>query len=121
MREPHALVFPQASLREIARDLGKPDELADVVMDRADDDVGPEHRPVLANPPGFVLEATVLRRSGELFRRLPSRDVFGQEESGEVFADDLLRTPSLDPLGTGIPRHDATLRIQHVERAVVDA
>ena len=46
---------------QVARDLGKADQLAGRLADRIDDDVGPEARAVLADAPAFALELAFAR------------------------------------------------------------
>ena len=58
------------ALGQVARDLGKADELAGRRADRIDDDIGPEARAVLADAPAFALELAFTR--GGLER--PGRD-----------------------------------------------
>ena len=49
------LLFGCLPLGQIARDLGKADQLAGAVMDRIDDHIRPELGPVLAHPPSLGL------------------------------------------------------------------
>ena len=49
-------LFVVAPLGQVARDLGESDQRPRPVAQRRDDDVGPEQRAVLADPPALVLE-----------------------------------------------------------------
>src|SRR4029079_4869265 len=51
------ILFVAPALREVARDLGEPDELAGRIAEGRDQDVGPEEGAILSDPPAFVLEA----------------------------------------------------------------
>ena len=64
-----------APLGDVAGDLGEADQLAVLVADRVDDDVGPEAAAVLAHAPALRLEAALAQRRRERRARLArSRD-----------------------------------------------
>jgi hypothetical protein len=81
-------LFGCLALAQVARDLGKADDLTGRHSDRIDDDVGPETRTVLAHAPAFGLEFSVagggLQRAG----RKAGFAVFLGVKSREVLADD---------------------------------
>src|SRR6185436_8784041 len=60
------VLFVAAALREVARDLGEPDELSGRIAEGGDHDVGPEEGAILADPPAFVLEAPLRPRRLQL-------------------------------------------------------
>src|SRR5262249_44540809 len=76
--------------RQVPGDLQKPPDRAGLVAQGGEDDVGPEARAVLAQPPAFLL---VLAGGGglQLPRRLAGGHVLRRVEAGQVLADDLLR------------------------------
>src|SRR5262249_44304943 len=61
---PH-LLLGAPPLAEIARDLREPVQLAGLVAQRGDHDVGPEPRAILANAPALVLDTAFERRAPE--------------------------------------------------------
>ena len=85
-------------------------EMAPVVLEGRDDDVGPKAGAVLADPPALVLEAASRPGDFEFVLRPAPVDGFLRVELCEVLADDLLGPVPLDPLGPGIPGDDSTLR-----------
>ena len=103
---------------EIAADLAEPDEIARLVVHRGDHDVRPEARAVLADAPSLLLVAPVPDRAPQLLGGMVPRDVRLRVEDGEVPADDLVLRVALDRLRTGVPGHDAAVRIQHEDRVV---
>src|SRR5690606_7719898 len=103
------------------RDLGEPDDLAHVVMDGVDNDVGPETAAVLAYPPGFLLEATGRARHFERLLRLLGRAILGRVEARKVLADDLERLITLDALCAGVPARHTALGVEHVDGVIGDA
>jgi hypothetical protein len=56
----------------------------------------------------------------QYFLRPASLDVIVREETGEMFADDLLGTVPFDSLGAGIPSNDMPLQVQHQDGIVVN-
>src|SRR5688572_28671356 len=96
----------RAALREIAGDLGEPEQLAGFVAQRGNDDVRPEARAVLADTPVLVLEPAERRRLGQLVLRPAARDLIVRIEARKVSADDLRSGVSLDPAGAFAPSHD---------------
>src|SRR5262249_16387947 len=59
---PQQLVRSLAPLRQVARDLGEPNQLSVGATKRGDDDVGPEAAAVLSNSPAFVLDPALATR-----------------------------------------------------------
>ena len=113
-------VFARLARREVARDLGEASELAGVVPQRRDDDLGPEARPVLADSPRFLLGAPVGGGARELGGGLAGRHVFREEEDRHVAAEDLVGRVSLQPLGSLVPADHLAVGIEHVDRVVGD-
>ena len=96
-----------AALGDVAGDLGEADELA-VLVDRVDDDAGPEEGAVLADAPAFLLVAALFPGNAQRAERLAVGAVGFGVEAGEVLADDLVGRIALDPLAADIPAgHDA--------------
>ena len=115
-----ALLSEAAALGQIARHLGEADQLAVLGAQRGDDHVRPELRAVLADAPALVLEPAVARRALQLALALAGADLLVVVELREVVADDLARLVALDPLGAGVPGHDAAARVEHEDRVVLD-
>src|SRR6185503_282487 len=95
-----------ALLGDVAGDLGEADQLAGVVEDAVDHDVGPEQAAVLAHPPALGLVAADLRGGVERARRQPGGAVALGIEAREVLADDLLAGIALDAPRPGVPARD---------------
>jgi hypothetical protein len=112
------VLLERAAFRQVARDLAEADVLATAVIDRRDDDVGPEARAVLAHAPALLLEPPHRDRHLELVCRVIARDGVGRVEGAEVAADDLVGAVALDPLRATVPRRDVTARIEHEDGVV---
>src|SRR6185312_8285230 len=110
--------FGLAPLGQIPRDLGESDELATVVTQRGDDDVGPEARAVLPKAPAFILEAAGVRRRAQLELWKPLGDQLGRVEDGEMLTDGLLGRVALQPLGAGVPTPDIAPGIEREDGVV---
>ena len=112
------LLARQLAAGEVARDLPEADERALLVVQRRDDDVGPEPRAVLAYAPALGLVAPV--RAGRL--EDPGRDaelhLVGRIEDREVLADDLVRAVALQPPGAVVPAHHVTGGVEQEDRVV---
>jgi hypothetical protein len=115
------LLFLQAALGEVARDLGETDQLPSRLMCGCDHDVGPEPRSILPDPPPFVLEAALGARDLQLEVRPSAGKRVGGIEDGEVFADDLVGTVELHPLRAHVPARHDPLGVDREDRVVVDA
>src|SRR5581483_12466825 len=97
----------------VAGDLGEPDELPAMVEEGGDDDVRPEHRTVLADPPALLLVAPLADRDLELVLGVARRLCVLGVEGAEVAPDDLVGAIALHPLGTEVPRGDVAACIEH--------
>ena len=104
--------------RNVAGDLGKAEQLAVVVVDRVDDDAGPETSAILAHPPPFGLEFPLFQRGLDRSRRDSCEAVFLSVKAGEMLADDFLFSVSLKALRTGVPTADVSLGGKHVDRVI---
>ena len=87
-------VLASLALGEVAGDLPEADQVAVGIPDRGDHHVGPEARPVLADPPSLVLERAVGGGDGQLPVGLARLEVLLRVEDREVLADDLVRADS---------------------------
>ena len=85
-------IFP---LGDVAGDLGVADQLASIVADRVDDDVGPETAAVLADAPAFFFEPALALGGLQRPLRLAGFPVFVRVEFREVLADDFVAANSL--------------------------
>src|SRR6185295_7300413 len=108
-----------AAVGQVARDLGKSDQLLVWPVERGNDDVRPEARPILPDAPAFVLEASLRRSDLQLVRREVAR--LGRIELAEVLPDDLRSAVSLDQLGAGVPRCHPAVGVEHEDGVVLDA
>jgi hypothetical protein len=108
-------------LRQVARDLGIPEQVAALVTDGRDHHVRPEGRAILADPPAFFLEAAVQRRDVELASGALPLAAVSHQETREVRAHDLGRFVTQDLLGTGIPACDVAIRVEHEDGIVAHA
>src|SRR6185295_16927466 len=115
---PQALLV-LAPLGQVARDFRKSDQLLVATVERGDDDVRPEARPILLDAPALVLEASLRRSDSQLVRREIER--LRRIEPAEVLPDDLRSAVALDPLGPGVPGEDPALGIEHEDGIVPNA
>ena len=86
--------------------------------DGVDDHHRPEAAAVLAASPGFSGKAAGF---GGNFQRVlgnAGRTIFIGVEAREMGADDFVGGVSLDPLGSRVPAHHVTLRVEHVDGVV---
>jgi hypothetical protein len=113
--------FGGTSLGQVAGHLGKPAELAVVVAQRRDDDVGPEACPILPYSPALFLHAPVSLGLLEKLRRMSFRGVLASVERGHVLADDFVGLVPLDAFGSFIPACDLAGRVEHEDRIVLHA
>jgi hypothetical protein len=115
------LVLGLLALGDVAGHLGKAEQQPFLVVDGVDDDVGPEAGAVLAHAPalGFIL--AVIERGLQRARRQAGTAVFVGIEARKVLAQDLLRDVALEPVGARVPAAHVPLRVEHVDRIVVDA
>jgi hypothetical protein len=110
-----------AALGEVARDFRKAAQHAVFVVQRADDDVGPEARAVGAHAPALVLEPPQARGLPQLDGRPIAVARLLRIEIREMLADDLVGLVALDALGALVPGLDDPLRVEDEDRVVLDA
>src|SRR5262249_62254002 len=101
------------ALGDVPGDLGKPEELAGMVANCRDDDVGPEARAVLADAPALFLIAADFRRRCELPRRLPRGHVGLRVKGREVAAHYFVRLVAFEARPTAAPCADPPLAVEH--------
>ena len=106
------------TLREITRDLAKSDMDA-VLINRCDDDVGPEAGAVLLVAPALVLDTAFAKANVKFHFWLLDIEVFFAVEDGEMFSDDLFPGVALEQLSTRVPCRDVTLCIKQEDRVVL--
>ena len=114
----HQLRLDALSLRKVARHLGEADELAALVVHRAQHHARPECRAVLAHAPALLRQAALARRHLEVAAWLAGRDVLREVEAREVLADDFVGVVALDALGARVPARDAPFGVKHADRVV---
>ena len=107
-------LFGRPAFGQVARDLGKPDDLAGGPADRIDDHGSPKARAVLADTPAFVLEFSFSNGSLKGPGRKAGFLVFLAVEPREVLTDDLSRCVALETLRARIPTGYDPRRVQHV-------
>src|SRR5262249_22271070 len=91
------------TLGEIARDLGKADQIAVIAVDGVDDDERPHACAVLADTPPFGLELALARRRLQRALRNAGLPVGLLIEVLEAAAHDLRGPVALDPLRARVP------------------
>ena len=120
LRLPGALVCG-APFGEVARDLGKSEDLSVGRLDRIDDDACPKAASVLAHPPAFGLELSRFRGSPQSALWNLGRFVFRRVERRKMAADNLVAGIALGARRARIPVDDVTVRIKHEDRVIRDA
>src|SRR5713226_2895484 len=100
---PLQLLMGLHSFREIPRNFSEADQLATRLPHGSDDHVRPKSGPILPHSPAFVFESSVLCRYGQLPLRFAVSQVFFGIKTGEMLADNLVRTVALQPFGSSIP------------------
>src|SRR5438874_920326 len=98
--------------REVARHLREATQLARLVAERSDHDVGPEAAAVASQPPADVLVTSFAGGDDELPAGPAGAHVLFRIEDRDVAADDLLRRVALDALGAFVPRDHVAVRIE---------
>src|SRR5262249_34564239 len=78
-------------------------------------------RPVLANAPSLVFEASLARRDGQLVITFAGADVLLRIERREVPPEDLPGPVSLDALGSEVPRGHVPGDVEQEDRIIADA
>jgi hypothetical protein len=114
------LLVGGALRRQVTRHLREAGDLAVLVLERRDDDAGPEARAVLAYAKALVLEAPLAEHRREDRLRPARGALLGRVEDGEVLSDDLLRLVPLDLLRAEVPGGDVPGRVEHEDRVVGD-
>ena len=109
------------ALGDVAGNLAEAAELTLGAVHRGDYDVGQKPGTVLAHPPSFVLESTVLPRYFQPTGRLARFDILGLIKAGEMLTDDLGGAVARDSLRTLVPAHDPALGVEHQDRVVLDS
>jgi hypothetical protein len=110
-----------AALGQVPGDLGEAPQRAGPVSQGGDDDVGPEHRTVLAHAPALVLEAAVGGSAPQLLVRPAPVHGLLRIKAREMLADDLASPVALDARGAGVPGSNVTLRVQEEDGVILDA
>jgi hypothetical protein len=101
--------------------LAKPSSRPALVVDRVDQHAGPEPLAVLAHALGLAGELALAQRRGQGRGRRAGLAVLRRVEQREMPADDLAGGVALDRLGPRVPVGDDAVRVEHVDRVVVDA
>src|SRR6516165_3817336 len=112
------LLVDGAAFRHVAGDLGKPDQVAGLVVHGVDDYVRPEPRTILADTPTLRLDPAIPSRGHQ---HMPRQAVFlirGAVKHGKMLTNNLFCPIALDTLGTGIPVGDDAFCIQHEDGVV---
>src|SRR5205085_287884 len=78
-----------------------------------DDDVGPDHRTVLAHAPAFFLVPPVGLGIAQLVLGLALLNILLRVEAGKVLTDNLFGPIPLDALSADIPADHISPRVQH--------
>src|SRR5271165_5071859 len=86
------------ALGNVARDFGEADQLAAVILECVDHDVGQEAAAVLAHAPGFGLVPAIAGGDFERLLRHIRSTVLLDVKAREVLADDLFGAVALDAL-----------------------
>ena len=115
----HLLATP--AFAQVASDLAETDQATIGAPQCRDQDAGPEHGAILAHPPPLVRQMTLRSRDRKFTFGLPLFGVGGQIERLEVPSQDLAGRVPVDGLSTGVPRHDAALGVECVDRIILDA
>jgi len=108
----------RAPLGEVARNLGKADQLAGTVPDRVDDDIGPELRPVLADAPAFLFEFALALGDFKRSSRKLFLAIFLGIKARKMLTEDFGGGVALEPLRAGIPGRDDSRRVQQIDSVV---
>ena len=116
----HPVVGVLPLLGLVAGDLGEPDVQAPVVVDRADDDAGPEPGAVLAHAPALLGERPVAQRCLEVALRVPRQLLLLGVEDPEVAPDDLVGAVALDPPRARVPAHHPSSGVEHEHGVLLD-
>jgi len=109
------------ALGDVARDLGVAEQVAVLVMDRVDDDAGPETGAVLAHAPALGFVFTLGKRGGQGARRQAAFAVFRRVETREVLPQDLGRLVALEAARAAVPAADVAFLVEHVDRVIANA
>src|SRR6266404_198443 len=106
LQQPAGVVLGLLALGEIARDFQETAHAPTFVVQRRDNDVGPEARAIFAHAPVVVLEAAGRGRGFELVVRPVLGERFRRVKAREMPADDFLGPVTLEAFGAGVPaRH----------------
>ena len=116
----HPVVGVLPLLGLVAGDLREPDVQAPVVVDRADDDAGPEPGAVPAHAPALLGERPVAQRCLEVALRVPRQLLLRGVEDPEVAPDDLVGAVALDPARACVPAHHPSSGVEHEHGVLLD-
>src|SRR5204862_2401193 len=103
---------------EVPRDFAEPPQPALGVAQGRDDDVAPEQRAVLADPPPFLFDAALGFGDGQEALGLAALDVVGRIEAAEVLADDLVACVALQALSPWVPTRDDPVGVEGEDRVL---
>src|ERR1700683_5159779 len=92
-----------------------------VVVDRSDDHLCPELRPVLAYAPLFIFESAIADSNCKRVFRLSPSNIRLRVEMRKMPANDLVGTISFDTLRALVPGGYKTPGIEHHDRIILDA
>src|SRR5689334_1018478 len=108
-------------LGNVARDLGEPDKMPRMIVERLNHNASPEPRAILADAPclGFMLAGS--RCLPEYLVGDTGLLILRTIEPGEMAADRLPRRIAFDPNSPRVPACDAAVGVQHENRVVLHA
>jgi len=100
------------AIGHVARDFGEADMLARWIVQRGNDDVGPELGTVFAHTPSEIFYPPFAQGDAQLHLAFARHNVLGKVELREVLTDDFAGGIALDALRTGVPRNHRPLRVE---------
>ena len=113
--------FELLALGEVASDLRKPTKFSVEIVDRAQDDVGPEAGAVFAHPQSVDLHSAVSDYRREVTLGLTALCGFRGVETFDGAPDDFRRRVADDSFRAQVPACDAAVRVEHENRVFLDA
>jgi hypothetical protein len=115
----HRKMRPSAFRIGTARD-GEPQQAPALVLHARDGGACPEPGPVLANAPALLLEPAGGGGGAQLLLGVPTRQVLGREQPGEVRSDDLAVIVPVQALGARVPGQDRAGRVDGEDGVVAN-
>ncbi len=112
------LLFGFLPLADISGHLGEADDLAAVIANCVDNDVGPERAAILALAQALGFPASLAGSCSQTPGRYARGGVLGRIEPAEMRPDDLVGCIAFDTLRPGVPARDAAFRVEHVDGVV---